>query len=185
MFVFLEAATVQVWSGAAMQKREGSLQGEAVSRQPESGIVFARFWNACWDASTPVQVAFHRGIWSNFQAVPEDSMSAVLAALQFGNIVEVDVVLTKDGSIIAAHDFNAHRTMALGDRRWSELILGEVEGILLIVRDVSGYHFTTTYTVTNDSVVTLESLLKTVFATNERCQCPLVLKLAVFEARTP
>lgn len=119
-----------------------------------------------WDDETPLQVVFHRGLYDQGAEVQEDSLSSLRIALQTGNLVEIDIAITRDGHPIIAHELNTYRVTQLEDKLWSELYLHEIEDTPLIIRGYQGEDFTSTYRVTNDTVVTLATYLEVAFEVN-------------------
>lgn len=72
-----------------------------------------------WD----VQVAAHRG---DVQSAPENSMSAILSAVEKGvDAVEFDVMLTKDGELVLHHDTTLQRIAGI-PRRVDEMTYEEL-----------------------------------------------------------
>ena len=67
----------------------------------------------------------HRGLHTEDQTVPENSMSAFIAARDKGYGIEVDVQLSKDGKVIAFHDFDLRRACGVDglvkNMNWAEL----------------------------------------------------------------
>ncbi|MFA9558358.1 glycerophosphodiester phosphodiesterase family protein [Evansella sp. AB-rgal1] len=73
-----------------------------------------------------VQVAAHRG---DLHAAPENSMSAISAAIEGGaDAVEFDIMLTKDGEIILNHDYDLQRVAGI-PTRVSEMTYEEIREI--------------------------------------------------------
>lgn len=91
-------------------------------------------------------------------------MGAVCASLKVFNMAEIDIVPTRDGDFIVAHDFTTIRTTLLGSRLWSEMSTEEAVGTPLLVPDLRG----NSLAFTRESVVTLETLLMKAFETNPK-----------------
>jgi hypothetical protein len=119
-----------------------------------------------WEFGAPLQVIFHRGLYDYEHGWQENSLSALRRALLTGNLVETDIVFTADGHPLIAHDFNSYRTTWLDERNWDQFMLDEVEHTPLLIRDVVSGKITSSYTVTSDTVVTLETYLRVAFETN-------------------
>lgn len=70
----------------------------------------------------------HRGDW---RYAPENSLQAIQRCINLGvDIVEIDVRLTKDGHLVAMHDFTIDRTTT-GTGKVSELTLKEIKSFRL------------------------------------------------------
>lgn len=67
----------------------------------------------------------HRGLHSEDCAVPENSMAAFRAAIEYGYGIELDLQLTADSEVIVFHDDNLFRlcgaNRAVADCTWQEL----------------------------------------------------------------
>ena len=75
-----------------------------------------------------ILVVSHRGDW---RYAPENSMEAVQRCIDLGvDIVEIDVRLTKDGHLVAIHDYTVDRTTN-GTGKVSDLTLDEIKKLRL------------------------------------------------------
>jgi len=75
-----------------------------------------------------VLVVSHRGDWTY---APENSIEAVQRCIDLGvDIVEIDVRLTKDGHLVAMHDYTVDRTTN-GKGKVSDLTLEEIKQLRL------------------------------------------------------
>ena len=67
----------------------------------------------------------HRGLHTEDQQIPENSIPAFKAAREGGYGVELDVQLTKDGQVIVFHDYDLKRVCGIDEmvnsRNWNEL----------------------------------------------------------------
>lgn len=93
----------------------------------------------------------------------------MIAALQNGNTIEIDVKLTRNGPIVV-HDFGKYRVTNLSDpgqdRPWSQHNLEDVVGTPLIIREVENGKFTEKFKVTGDTIVSLQDYLDIAFNLN-------------------
>ncbi len=75
-----------------------------------------------------VLVVSHRGDW---RYAPENSVEAVERCIELGvDVVEIDVRLTKDGHLVAMHDYTVDRTTN-GTGKVSDLTLAEIKELRL------------------------------------------------------
>ncbi len=75
-----------------------------------------------------VLVVSHRGDWTY---APENSVEAVQRCIDLGvDIVEIDVRLTKDGHLVAMHDYTVDRTTN-GSGKVNDLTLAEIKQLRL------------------------------------------------------
>ncbi|WP_280174108.1 glycerophosphodiester phosphodiesterase family protein [Agrobacterium tumefaciens] len=111
----------------------------------------------------------HRGFYNYGGGIQENSVSAMIAALRNGSTIEIDVKLTRNGPIVV-HDFGSYRVTNLSglgqDRLWSACNLEDVVGTPLIIREVEKGKFTEDFTVTGDTIVSLEDFLDIAFDVN-------------------
>lgn len=81
----------------------------------------------------------HRGLYSNDQSVPENSLAAFAAAAEAGYGMELDITITADGKVVVFHDDMLMRACDVNkdirDCTWAELrslrLFGTKEGIPL------------------------------------------------------
>jgi glycerophosphoryl diester phosphodiesterase len=93
-----------------------------------------------------ILIASHRGVHNN---LPENSIPAFEKAIELGiDIIEIDVRLTKDGSLVIMHDATVDRTTN-GKGRVDELSFEELRKLRLTFDEQ----------VTNESIPTLEEVL--------------------------
>ncbi|MCD8508475.1 MAG: hypothetical protein LRY73_00210 [Bacillus sp. (in: Bacteria)] len=98
-----------------------------------------------------VQVAAHRG---DVQNAPENSMSAILSAIEKGvDAVEFDVMLTQDGEIILNHDTTLQRVAGI-PTRVDEMTYAEISKV-----DI-GYRFSEEFI--GERIPTLDEVLEEV-----------------------
>ena len=75
-----------------------------------------------------ILVVSHRGDWTY---APENSVEAVQRCIDLGvDIVEIDIRLTKDGHLVAMHDYTVDRTTN-GKGKVSDLTLAEIKQLRL------------------------------------------------------
>lgn len=82
----------------------------------------------------------HRGLHTNDQIVPENSMLAFARAVKQGYAIELDVQLSADGQVIVFHDDNLFRMTGvdkkLAETDWQQLkelpLLGSAQGMPLL-----------------------------------------------------
>lgn len=67
----------------------------------------------------------HRGLYTEDQSVPENSIASFVAARDAGYGVELDVHLTKDEKIVVFHDYNLKRTCGV-DKELIDMTYEEV-----------------------------------------------------------
>ncbi len=75
--------------------------------------------------SLPEKGFAHRGLWSEEENIPENSMSAFRNAVAHGFGIETDVQLSSDGVPVIMHDSSLLRMCGV-DRKVSELTYGEL-----------------------------------------------------------
>lgn len=94
---------------------------------PESSSVTGRapFWG--------VRFA-HRGLYSQDQTLPENSLGAFSAAVEEGYGIELDIRLSKDGEVVVFHDGTLQRACGL-DVRLDALTLAEIKRLYLFDSD--------------------------------------------------
>ena len=65
----------------------------------------------------------HRGLYTQDQSVPENSMEAFRAAVAAGYGIELDIRLTKDGQVVVFHDDTLARVCGMEGRdfEWWEV----------------------------------------------------------------
>lgn len=80
--------------------------------------------------SLPEKGFAHRGLWSEEEKIPENSMSAFRKAVSYGFAIETDVRLSADGVPVIMHDSSLLRMCGV-DRRVSELTYGELRRLRL------------------------------------------------------
>lgn len=76
------------------------------------------------DTTTPIQVIAHRG---GAQLAPENTLSAIHKAIELEvDMIEIDVILSKDGEVIVIHDDTVDRTSD-GEGVVKEMTLAELK----------------------------------------------------------
>lgn len=80
-----------------------------------------------WIREQPIA---HRGLHSDSEGVPENSVAAFLSAVEEGYAVELDVRLTSDGVPVVHHDEDLSRLTARDDEM-SDLIWDEIKDVCL------------------------------------------------------
>lgn len=75
----------------------------------------------------------HRGIFNN-KDVPENSLKAFQKAIEKGNIIELDVHLTKDNKVVVFHDDNLKRMTGV-DGRLVDFTYPELQKLKLLNTD--------------------------------------------------
>ena len=76
----------------------------------------------------------HRGLHTEDQAIPENSLSSFVAAREAGYGVELDVQMTKDEKIIVFHDYDLKRTCGV-DKMIHDLTYSELSEYTLFETD--------------------------------------------------
>ncbi len=72
----------------------------------------------------------HRGLYTEDKTIPENSLAAFKRATDAGYGMELDVQLSKDGSLVIYHDDNLRRIFNI-DKRINELTLEELKELRL------------------------------------------------------
>lgn len=81
-----------------------------------------------WLVNTPIA---HRGLHDGNKYIPENSMLAFKHAVDHGFAIELDIVFTKDGKVLAFHDYFTTRLCGL-DAKVSDLTLSEIKQLRLL-----------------------------------------------------
>jgi glycerophosphoryl diester phosphodiesterase len=76
----------------------------------------------------------HRGLYTQDQSVPENSMEAFRAAVAAGYGIELDIRLTKDGQVVVFHDDTLARVCGI-EGRVDDYTLEELRGFALYGTD--------------------------------------------------
>lgn len=87
----------------------------------------SRITNKHWLVNTPIA---HRGLHDGNKQIPENSLLAFKQAIRYNYAIELDIVFTKDGQVIAFHDYNTERLCGV-DAKVSELTLSELKTFTL------------------------------------------------------
>lgn len=72
----------------------------------------------------------HRGLHSNSEGIPENSIPAFEKAIENGFAIENDIHLTKDGYVVVFHDSDAKRACGV-DKKICEMTLKEIKELRL------------------------------------------------------
>jgi len=114
------------------------------------------------------EIVPHRGRFDNGRGIPENSLASIDAAVGLDSetgrhnsySVEIDVMSTKDGTMVLSHDQGTARSTTLGNEPIGELGADEVVGRPIIIREVKDGKFTGEYVVTEEPVVTMETAIE-------------------------
>ncbi len=76
----------------------------------------------------------HRGLHSNDNGIPENSLLAFKEAVNNGFAIENDIHLTKDGEVVVFHDDNISRMCGI-NKKIKDMTLGEIKELRLLNTD--------------------------------------------------
>jgi len=116
----------------------------------------------------------HRGLHTEDQSVPENSLSSFAAARDAGYGVELDVQMTKDGKIVVFHDYDLNRACGV-DKMIFDLTYLELSEYTLFETDEKIPLLTEALEVLEDAPVVVE--LKPAGAKRNRDLCKNTLEV--------
>ena len=111
----------------------------------------------------------HRGLYDNYNGIPENSLAAFRRAAEKGYGAEMDVQLTKDGRVIVFHDDDLDRMCGVSGKIWDRT-QAELQQLRLLDTDETVPLFTDVLEVLKHGAGPLIIELKTGPRNTELCE---------------